>query len=199
MREARWTSSPTKASPACSASPLWRPDPHADALVRRPGVGHQGALDRERGCSRRGGIVEDAEELVAAAVDLAAAGAFDGASLQLAGLGEHGGVAGAEAVGQPARVLDVAEEEGERHAFLPDRRGGCPSGREARPARASRARVSSRSSSSPSSASTRSRRPRRPEPRSASAPPMPSSEISTSTRAVEASRREPWPSRRGRA
>ena len=61
-------------------------DSHADALLRRPDVADQGALDLECRRCRRSGTVEDAEELVATGVDLATAGAFDGAALQLAGL-----------------------------------------------------------------------------------------------------------------
>ena len=94
-------------------------DSHADALLRRPDVADQCALDLECRRCRRCGIVEDAEELVATGVDLATARLFDGAALQLAGLGKHSGVARAESVGKPARVLDVAEEEGERHASFP--------------------------------------------------------------------------------
>ena len=81
----------------------------------------ESALDLECGGRGRAGCVEDAEELVAPTVDLATARPLDRATLQFARLGEHGGVAAAEAFGQTARVLDVAEEEGERHAFSPDR------------------------------------------------------------------------------
>ena len=71
-----------------SASPQWRPTLHPHALVGRPGVARELALDLERGAAAAGaGVVEDAEELVAAAVDLAAAGLLDRAALQLAGFG----------------------------------------------------------------------------------------------------------------
>ena len=71
-------------------------------------------LERRRRCRQRAAS-KTAEELVAAAVDLASTGLGDGAALELAGVGEHVGVAAAEPSGEAARVLDVAEEEGERH------------------------------------------------------------------------------------
>ena len=69
----------------------------------------------------------------------------------------------AEARGQTARVLEVAEEEGERHLSPPARRRPGHR-REAPRARACRDRARSRSTRLPSSVSTRSRRPKRPEP-----------------------------------
>src|SRR5262245_33274663 len=146
-----------------------QPDPHAHAFVRGPRSRRNGALDLD--CCRRGGLgaFEDAEELVAAAVHLAASGRGDSLALQLACVFEHVRVAGAEPRQQPGRILDVAEEEGETH-----RTGISATTRVPVPATLS---ISSR----PASVSTRSRRPQSPDPRSGSAPPAPSS--ATSTRA----------------
>src|SRR6185437_497342 len=94
-------------------------DPHPHLLAARPRSRLEAALDLQR--RGRGGrrLVEDAEELVAAAVDLAPARLRERAPLQLARLGEHAGVVPLQPLGEAARVLHVAEEEGERHGRLP--------------------------------------------------------------------------------
>src|SRR5262249_7864406 len=134
---------------------------------RRPRPGRNCALNLDRRGRGRLGALEDAEELVTAAVHLAAPGLGDGPALQLPRVLEHVRIAGAEPRQQPGRLLDVAGEEREGH-----RTGSSASTRVPVPATLS---ISRR----PASVSTRSRRPHSPDPRSGSAPPAPSSWTST--------------------
>ena len=153
------------------------PDPHV--LLCRPGVRRESALDLQCGGRGRAGCVEDAEELVAPTVDLATPRPLDRATLQFAHLGEDGGVAGVEAFGQTGRVLEVAEEEGERHVFIarlarrPERSSGS-SARTSVPRPAGAPRGAGRR------ASRRGRAARAVRSRPASAVPTPSSATSIS-------------------
>ena len=93
-------------------------DPHPHPLALRPGATGELALNRERRRGRRNRIAEHAEELVAPGVDLTATCFGDGAALQRTCVGEDIDEAAAEALREPARVLDIAEEEGEHHQPL---------------------------------------------------------------------------------
>jgi hypothetical protein len=88
-------------------------EPDADPHRLRPGVAAESPLRLDGGGGRlvRGG--EGGEELVAARVDLVAAGARDGLSQQAADVGEDGGPVGAELPRQARGALDVREEEGD--------------------------------------------------------------------------------------
>src|SRR5262249_26997310 len=141
---------------------------------------HERPLDLDRGGGGCGRVGEDAEELVAAAVDLLSARPGDRIVLELARLGENAGVLGAETLGQTAGILQVAEEERQHQARptvtrLANRTGSSAWTTVPWPGGLS-------SVSSPSRASTRSRSPRSPDPRSAEAPPVPSSATSTTIR-----------------
>src|SRR6185312_10990619 len=135
-------------------------------------------LDLEGGPGGRLGLREDAEQLVAPGVDLPAPRLGDRPALHVPRLGEDGRIVGSEPLGEPRRVLDVAEEERQGHGDT----GNSARTTVPRPGRLSTANL-------PPSASTRSRRPRSPDPTSGSTPPTPLSEISTTAQLPERSTR----------
>src|SRR5262245_46895310 len=154
-------------------------DAHAHTLVRVPALGRELTLYLQRRRRRGAGGVEHAEHFVTACIDLAAACSCDRTPLQVPRPLEHRGVGVSEPGGETARVLDVGEEEGERHRSRVPRTPTFCTGSSACTSVPQPGALSTRSL--PSSVSTRSRRPNRPEP-SGSAPPAPSSSISINAR-----------------
>jgi hypothetical protein len=88
------------------------PDPHRGPIRPRPG--REVALDRDRGGDRVVGPRERDEEPVARGADLMAAVRGDRRPDDRVMRGEQLGVASAQALEQPRRALDVAEQEGDR-------------------------------------------------------------------------------------
>ena len=146
---------------------------HAEAVVdQRP-------LRLDRRDERLPGLREDVRCLVPERVQDDALAALDRLPEQVAVAPEGDRVLGPERLHEPGRALDVGEEQrdfparelGHRmHGISATIRVPSPTGLS--------------TWSRPSSASTRSTRPRRPDPRVGSAPPTPSSAISTTALAV---------------
>jgi hypothetical protein len=87
------------------------PHPHAHGRRARPSLRGERSLGSDRSLDGVAGARERDEELVAAAVDLATAGARDRVADDLPMLRHHGRIRVTELLNQAGGVFDVGEEE----------------------------------------------------------------------------------------